>query len=80
MNDIWKQPARLWRWRDSLSAAAAQPLDTGSLEEMILRAVARGAAAAEQREELFIDVGGDEALGWAQIRELHGSPAFPVEI
>ena len=80
MNNIWKQPARLWRRREPLGAAAALPLHTGSLEEMILLAVDRGAAVAEEREELFIDVGGPEALRWAEIRKLHRSPSFPVEI
>ena len=80
MNDTWKQPARLWRWREHLSAAAAQPIETGSLEEMILRAVARGAARAEERRELFIDLGGDELFAWPEIRELYNSPTFPIDI
>ena len=80
MNNIWKKPARLWRWRERLSEAVAAPIETGSLEEMILRAVARGAARAEERQELFIDVGDDELLAWPQIRELHTSPAFPIDI
>ncbi len=78
--EIWKQPARLRRWRDHPAAVAAQPLEIGSLEEMIILAVNRGATAADERDELFIDIGGTEALCWAEIRQLHASPGFPVEI
>lgn len=85
MNTLWKQPARLCRRREPLSAPAEKAPSTqlaaGSLEDMVRRAIARVAEAGDpEREALFIDFGADRVLAWSEIRTLRRSPEFPVEI
>lgn len=85
MQNLWKQPARLWRRRDTLAAPTGRPalkqLDAGSLEDMIRRALARVAqVGASERDALFIDIGQDTVLAWSEIRKLGRAPDFPVEI
>ncbi len=84
MNNIWKQPARLWRRREPLVAGAELParqIASGSLEDMIRRALARAAETGPtEGQALFIDVGAPEVLAWSAISKLSRSPSFPVEI
>lgn len=84
MDNIWKQPARLCRRREPPAADVAdgsvRRIDSGSLEDMIRRMVARVAeAGATERHVLFIELG-EHVLAWSEIRKLWRSPNFPVEI
>ncbi|SEM89601.1 hypothetical protein SAMN05192583_1440 [Sphingomonas gellani] len=82
---MWKQPARLWRQREPAVAGKEnvrpKQIASGSLEEMVRRAVERaGRVEARERHAFFIDVDARELLGWPDIARLSDSPGFPVEI
>lgn len=84
MNEHWKKPARLWRRRGAdqapLGPATVTQVDSGSLEAMVRAAIEADEQSPEHHDTLFIDVEAKRMLGWPQIKELHRSPDFPVDI
>ena len=64
----------------NVAAGSARRIDSGSLEDMVRRVVARVAElGAPERHVLFIEMG-EQIFAWSEIRKLWRSPSFPVEI
>lgn len=66
---MWNMPAKLLRTKeDSDERADAEPIASGSLEEMIEAAEAMG--ADEAKDLIITCVGRDRPITWPEIRDL----------
>jgi hypothetical protein len=65
---MWNMPAKLLRKDDSDTPSDADPVASGSLEDMVAAAEAMG---ADEAKDLIIRcVGRDRPITWAEIRDL----------